>query len=552
MASTNNRTGLKIIYLCLAFAGLFYLAFDANRDINIYDEGVAVYGAQRVISGELPYRDFWTMYPPGNFYLLAALLKIFGNTLATARIWSVVVMWMLVIGAGFLARRISNPLGVLVASGIVMTAAGSYGFYAQPVPTALVLSLAAAFFLMRYLENLRIRNLWLSGIFIGLATLVRHDVGFYVFLAHLFILIPFHLFILIPANVKTASKGTQTIKGIAPLACGILAIVMPAAIIMAVFIPIREMIDCLIFFPLKVYPKVRALPYPSILPDLGIITEGGASAYLAACAKRLPFYFPLGVYIASAFRLFREAKKNPEKSRSSETRIIVFLIFLGLFLHYMTIIRSAPPNLLPTTIPAAVLFAHLVSKIGKLSKKSLGYWIIAVCLLTALTAPPLRGKAYALKLRLTGHPWHGFTIEKGAGILWDERTPDYEKAIRFVRKHTDENEKILVANERNDRIFINDVLFYFLADRPSCTKFHELHPGLATTHEVQNRIAGEIESKRVRAVVLRREEYSESPGVDGARLLDDYIQQNFALAKRFGDYSIWLRQPVTIGESLAQ
>ena len=41
--------------------------------------GKSVAGAWRVLSGEVPYRDFWSMYAPGQFYATAAVLALCGK-----------------------------------------------------------------------------------------------------------------------------------------------------------------------------------------------------------------------------------------------------------------------------------------------------------------------------------------------------------------------------------------------------------------------------------------------------------------------------------------
>jgi hypothetical protein len=63
----------------LFFAGLLLQVVSMDRNLNLYDEGLVVYGAARVMRGEVPYRDFWSMYGPGQFYLIAGLFKIFGT-----------------------------------------------------------------------------------------------------------------------------------------------------------------------------------------------------------------------------------------------------------------------------------------------------------------------------------------------------------------------------------------------------------------------------------------------------------------------------------------
>src|SRR4029434_508065 len=59
-----------VAFLLLAHAAFFALP-----------HGKIVVGAERILEGEIPYRDFWTMYAPGQFYLLALMFKIFGTHL---------------------------------------------------------------------------------------------------------------------------------------------------------------------------------------------------------------------------------------------------------------------------------------------------------------------------------------------------------------------------------------------------------------------------------------------------------------------------------------
>ena len=62
-----------------------------NPRLDAYDEGLIAYGAARVLRGDIPYRDFWTAYGPGQFYVVAALFKLFGKFIAVERAWDVIV-----------------------------------------------------------------------------------------------------------------------------------------------------------------------------------------------------------------------------------------------------------------------------------------------------------------------------------------------------------------------------------------------------------------------------------------------------------------------------
>ena len=49
------------------------------------DEGNILQGAQRVLDGQVPYRDFFSLFTPGSFYFHVLLFRIFGDSIVVAR-----------------------------------------------------------------------------------------------------------------------------------------------------------------------------------------------------------------------------------------------------------------------------------------------------------------------------------------------------------------------------------------------------------------------------------------------------------------------------------
>src|SRR5438552_15368316 len=49
------------------------------------DEGIILQGAQRILRGEVMYRDFFSFLTPGSFYMYALLFKLLGSSLIVAR-----------------------------------------------------------------------------------------------------------------------------------------------------------------------------------------------------------------------------------------------------------------------------------------------------------------------------------------------------------------------------------------------------------------------------------------------------------------------------------
>jgi hypothetical protein len=120
-----------------------------------------------------------------------------------------------------------------------------------------------------------------------------------------------------------------------------------------------------------------------------------------------------------------------------------------------------------------------------------------------------------------------------------------QDAVEYVLANVPEDEKIFVGCLRHDRIFTNDIIFYFLSGRRSATKYHELHPGLADAEEVQQKIVAELREHDVRTVVLKAGdvlEPNESAKSSGVHLLDEFIRREFRQVEQFGDYSVWVKR----------
>ncbi len=87
------------------------------------DEGMTLDGAQRILNGQVPYRDFFLFFTPGSYYLLALSFKLFGNSLVVAR--SVLLVTYGLFGAitYSLARCMSGRSGSITACVLVLECA---------------------------------------------------------------------------------------------------------------------------------------------------------------------------------------------------------------------------------------------------------------------------------------------------------------------------------------------------------------------------------------------------------------------------------------------
>ena len=121
-ASTPNENSIAVRSLCvpersrteryLALAlfafSFFYLCLFRHFTTMEPDEGVVLQGAQRILAGQVPYRDFFSFYTPGSYYAQALLFRIFGSSLVVARTALALVGATLSLLTYLLARRVCS------------------------------------------------------------------------------------------------------------------------------------------------------------------------------------------------------------------------------------------------------------------------------------------------------------------------------------------------------------------------------------------------------------------------------------------------------------
>ena len=111
-----------IAILLFLFSFAYLCIFRRHSSIEP-DEGIILQGAERVLRGEVPYRDFFTFYTPGSFYFLAVLFKLFGDSFIVARISIAAAGAVSALITFLVARRVCS-LGIALFAGLLATVAG--------------------------------------------------------------------------------------------------------------------------------------------------------------------------------------------------------------------------------------------------------------------------------------------------------------------------------------------------------------------------------------------------------------------------------------------
>src|SRR5204863_119409 len=86
-ATTSQRELMRFLPLVITIlAGVICYGLFYNRSAWLSVIGYSVSPAERVLQGEVPYRDFLYNYTPGILWLNAVLMKMFGVNLLTIHV----------------------------------------------------------------------------------------------------------------------------------------------------------------------------------------------------------------------------------------------------------------------------------------------------------------------------------------------------------------------------------------------------------------------------------------------------------------------------------
>ncbi|RJP17699.1 MAG: hypothetical protein C4520_15930 [Candidatus Abyssobacteria bacterium SURF_5] len=538
-----------LILFCLS---LFILHWGWQIGIRVYDEGISVYGAMRVLQGDLPYGDFRAVYPPGHFYALALVFLLFGKSLLVERVYSVILMSLIAVLCYSLARRISSArLAVLSWLMLILWMASfGYLFYGSNVLPTLVLSLLSCSLLINFLQSGSDKHLLLAGAAAGATVLFRHDVGVYTIISEAAIL-------LISALAEARRRDRKALaipRLLVPTglySAAVAAVVLPVLFLLIYHVPTRYLIADFIEWP-AVYHVFRTLPFPTLLPHpFGVFTgEYTPAQALRTALNRFVFYYPIFIlFLVSLVVISRFRPRQASAASEPQSRMMPTLLLLLLGITFLNYVRTLPDNyhLLVPTLPALILLPAMFSKTGGTSFGKIGLSFRCLTIFFTIIMMITLGRFF-LQSPPSAANLSTFILDRARGIqMLPHDVRNIEAAVRCVQEYVPKDQRIFVGNVRHDRLSVNDIMFYFLSERESATRYHMFDPGVTTTRDIQREIIREIEDNRVTCVVLwYGDEGAIGPNAGGVSSgitdLDHFIRTKFQLVQRFGDYLILFRR----------
>jgi hypothetical protein len=122
---SDSELAIAGLFLALSF---FYLCIFRRYCGVDPDEGIILQGAQRILAGQVLYRDFFSFFTPGSYYLFALIFRIFGNSYLVAHTSLAVIGALLSPITYLLARRVCSRQTSLLVTGLMIVTAVPWRF----------------------------------------------------------------------------------------------------------------------------------------------------------------------------------------------------------------------------------------------------------------------------------------------------------------------------------------------------------------------------------------------------------------------------------------
>lgn len=524
-----------LLPLVLFLASVLWQAPLLLRPPGVYDEGLILVGAQRILLGELPYRDFWNTHAPGQIAVVALLFKALGQSMIVERAYDALVRAGIAVACFALARRMGAGAGAFVAwagATLFLGCIVQYGYVTFP---ALLCALGGLLLLTggtgdeAATHGTRRRAQFLAGLTGGAGVLFRHDLGTVAVASGL-------LFLWLDAAAGPPERPERPEPGDALRECAaaslrylaaVAAVTVPVALFfIAAGTPWHRLREIFFDYPFRVYPAVRALPAP------------------AGLLERIAVAVPAALILAGLVAGVRGARRpGPAGARA---RAMTALAALGALTFPLAYTRITLAHQITVVVPALAILAGLLAPAagGGARRRSLAL-LGAGTALAAMLASPAARTVEDLRRIAGRHPSatsHGLERARWVPL----RRPQVA-AVKAIREMVPEGGPVYVGLGRHDKAFFNDALFSFLAGRRSGTYYHNLLPGLVTTERVQREILAELARRPGMPLVLyagadEAAEANLSRIPSGVRLLDRAIRRDYEPVAWIPPYEIRRRK----------
>ena len=439
----SNRPDWLLAAAVFAVAGAAAWVLWANRFFLSLDEGIYLAGAERILSGQAPYRDFFAITGPGSFWIQAAILGLLGPTLRHARLAMVFDLALLTAAVYWLTARLTGRTFALLATAFffALETRPLFRLYANHRWDSSAFGLLAVVLIFAGTERPRFLRSFAAGMAAAVAAWITPSL--------LAVLAVLGLWLGLNKELR---------RGWVPYFLGTSSISLAAGATLFFQGALLPMFRDLLWTSAH-YPAANRVPYGygAIAPGglRALFTGANGAAFFARAtgliAVLLPPVLPLAVYAAWMFRRLRHGVMDPRE------KLATLLVLASLGFVISTYPRWSADQLLFIAPIFYVLAGYLLDRVLK------GKRVVRTAVGACFIVLAMGAFAYSV-LNITSEP----VIETRIGRV--RAAPDGQSIIKLATSRI----------RPGDSLFVYPYLplMYFLTGARNPTRYSFLQPGM--------------------------------------------------------------------------
>ena len=543
------RIGFAYVILPI-FIYLLTYSGDIHREIDLFHEGERLAPLNEMLRGGVPFRDIYIQHGVfQNAYLVWIGSRLFEPTLLGLRSMECILgplgyvaLYLLGLQV-FRGRFFTAFICVLIASGTEFSVSARHSL-------GLISFACVASFLTRTRSASTGRTFpWrilLAGLFTSLAFWYSTEMGLYTLAA-------IGLFLFIYPFLQSEILTRKHFLPLISYSCGLLLGFLSIGIY---FLSHGALDDAIwnSYIQCRYQLATWGLAFPSLSETLTLLSAEGWRTFILSEGFR--WYLPIGVFLTIAVYL---TYRRLSGTCSANTLKLLLLLLGGITFFRTALGRSDGGHLIygATFLWLLCLFplvggirSMLCACLSSLRSKESWHhtlktaWVliptVMFCWYVGEVHQPLAGFSEKWQ-RLRQNPFKQRVVPEelaraGRVDIPDDQVEQVQKVVAYIQENTGQNEKIFD--------FTSQGAYYFFANRPSVTRFHQV--SYASTATMQQEVIQALARDRTRLVLFKTggwfDAVDDIPVEERHPLIAAYLQANYELAVDINGTEILLRK----------
>lgn len=483
-----NMQSKNIAIIFWVIIGIILIFFHF-RGLSIHDGGYIINSAQKMLGGEMIYKDFDFVYTPGSVLLTAAIFKIFSQSIFIERLFALIISLFTVYILYKLLKLLTSNFLLLITILIFYISWGpTHINFISPVMLSLTTGICTIFFLLKLLHEKNNKYLLYAGLTTGLTFLMKQNFGIMLFSTGISFFIFNHSF-------RRKTYINQYLIGAAiPLVSFLVFLILTGSLI--------GYINNFWFYTIQ-----------NIILKQQLTTQFFYGSNIFQKIIKATFYLiPVWVSIIVGLNLLKHNRKY-------------LFICVWVILYYFVSIRPETDfiHLIPilSITGIVIVLLHSTRRVDRL-----GFYIFSISMIIL---------GFYTGLFMGYYRWEKPLVQN---IYWNNnKNVKIWTDSRWFQFIDELNHTLNKLSNKNDYLYIhaNTPLLYFITERRNPTRFDFIIP-YTEEKQYQEEIIQDLKSKKVKLVITEKSDPFTTS-------VSQFIRTEYQPIKEIDQFVVWKKTP---------